>query len=148
MSQANFLRAVVAGFIATYVMTMTGFWQAGIGLPRMDVGAMLAGNMGHSYNWGQTAHFLNGILMGLVYAQWLYGRLPGVPLVKGILFGIMATVAAGLVVVPIITASMENPAGVFFSKTPMPGAMIMGSLAVHLAYGIALGLTYRPAEET
>ncbi len=52
MTQANFLRAVVAGFIATYVMTMTGFWQAGIGLPKMDPAGLMARQMGQAYGWG------------------------------------------------------------------------------------------------
>ncbi len=148
MSRTNFLRAMVAGFIATYVMTMTGFWQAGIGLPKMDPAGMMAAQMGQGYGWGQAAHFLNGIILALIYARWLYGLLPGAPLLKGVLFGIMATIAAVVAVVPLISASMPTPVGIFFSNTPMPGAMLLGALIGHLAYGVALGLAYCPAEES
>ncbi len=39
MSGEQFWKTVVAGLIATYVMTMTGFWQSGLGLAALDVGA-------------------------------------------------------------------------------------------------------------
>ncbi len=146
MTQANFLRAVVAGFIATYVMTMTGFWQAGIGLPKMDPAGLMAMQMGQAYGWGQAAHFLNGIILALIYAQWFYGRLPGGGLVKGIIYGVLATIAAVAVVIPLISASTANPAGIFFTNTPMPGAMLLGALAGHLGYGVALGLAYTPTD--
>ena len=148
MTGANFLRAVVAGFIGTYVMTMTGFWQAGIGLPKMDPAGLMAANMGQRYGWGQAAHFLNGIILALIYARWVYGRLPGAPVVRGILFGLVATIGAVVVVVPLISASMETPVGIFFTKTPMPGAMLLGALVGHLGYGVALGLIYTPTEQT
>ncbi|GBD39161.1 hypothetical protein HRbin37_01428 [bacterium HR37] len=139
MSRENFMRSVLAGFIATYVMTMTGFWQAGLGLPKIDVGAMLAANMGHTYAWGQLAHFINGIILALIYAKWLYKVLPGHRVVKGIIYGIITTIAAGLVVVP-----LASPAGVFFTRTPNPAIMIIGSLVIHLAYGFTLGVIYCP----
>lgn len=147
MSGSNFLRAVTAGFIATFAMTMMGFWQAGIGLPKFDVGALLAANMGHEYGWGQAAHFIDGMLLALIYARWLYGMLPGPALVKGIVYGIIATIAAQVVVVPLVTAPLAEPAGFFFARTPMPGMMMLGSLIIHLAYGITLGILYIPAEE-
>src|SRR5689334_6990061 len=45
MSPSVFWRTIIAGVVATFVMTMTGFWQHGIGIRSMDVGAMLAANM-------------------------------------------------------------------------------------------------------
>lgn len=141
MNRKKFLHAVTAGFIATYVMTMTGFWQAGIGLPKMDVGMMMADNMGHSYNWGNLAHFLNGILLALVYVRFFYDRLPGPAVIKGISYGVITTLAAGFVIVPLV-----SPAGVFFLNTPAPLFMTLGSLVIHLAYGTALGIAYAPDE--
>ena len=45
ISGERFWKTVVAGLIATYVMTMTGFWQSGLGLAAVDVGAMITGSM-------------------------------------------------------------------------------------------------------
>ena len=33
ISGKTFWQTVVAGLIATFVMTVTGFWQSGLGLP-------------------------------------------------------------------------------------------------------------------
>lgn len=139
MSPANFWRATVAGFLATYVMTMTGFWQAGVGLPKLDTAATLAANMGHGYAWGMAAHFLNGTILALIYATWFYDRLPGGRLAKGVVYGLILTLVAWVVVGPLV-----SPAGPFFLNTPAPLMMLAGSLIVHLGYGIALGLSYTP----
>ncbi len=45
---------------------------------------------------------------------------------KGIVYGVLATIAAVAVVIPLISASTANPAGIFFTNTPMPGAMLLG----------------------
>ena len=37
ISGEQFWKIVVAGLIANYVMTMTGFWQSGLGLAAIDV---------------------------------------------------------------------------------------------------------------
>lgn len=134
-TRVDWIRTIVVGVLATHIMTMTGFWQAGLGLPKMDVGKMLAANMGHEYAWGQLAHYFNGILLALIFAGWLSRLLPGSGLVKGLAYGLLTTVAAQLVIVP-----LASPAGIFFSNTPNPGWMVLGGLVPHLAYGVAVGL--------
>ncbi|MDP6491263.1 MAG: DUF2938 family protein [Kiritimatiellia bacterium] len=138
---------VAAGFIATFVLTMTGFWQAGIGLPKMDVGAMLAGSMGQAYAWGVLAHFIIGIILALMYVQWFRAWLPGPDLLRGLIYGVIACVAAALIVVPLATASTEMPAGVFFSNTDNAGGRIIGCLIMHVLYGISLGIAYREPDQ-
>lgn len=145
MNSSTFWRAVIAGFLATFVMTMTGFWQGSLGfLARMDVAGMVAGSMGQSWDWGWLTHHLNGVILALVYVRWIHGRLPGGNLLQGWLYGgIGLTAAAALVVVP-----LANPdAGILFSKTPMPGKMLLSSFVAHSAYGVALGLAF-PARPT
>jgi len=155
MSNVCYTRAAVSGFVATFVMTVTGLWMAGVGLPRMDVGAMvLAGMNGPleegasptyaSIAWGQAAHFLNGIVLAFIYAMWLYRPLPGPDLVKGVIYGVLTTLAAGVVVVPIITAAAGQPSGILMTNAPDTFIRIVGSLVVHLAYGVTLGIAYKP----
>ncbi len=67
-------------------------------------------------------------------------------MVTGIIYGVLATIAAVAVVIPLISASTANPAGIFFTNTPMLGAMLLGAWAGHLGYGVALGLAYTPAD--
>ncbi|MFQ5656854.1 MAG: hypothetical protein ACE5G5_04885 [Candidatus Methylomirabilales bacterium] len=45
MSKGNFWHAVRGGFIASHVITMTGFWHGGAGLSKLDVLGILAENM-------------------------------------------------------------------------------------------------------
>ncbi len=140
MDAATFWRAVVAGFLATFVMTLTGFWQGSLGfLARIDVSGMVAASMGQSWGWGAAAHHLNGVILALIYARWLHGRLPGNDVVGAWLYGgVILTLAAALVVVP-----LANPAaGVLFSKTGMAGKLLLSSFVIHSAYGITLGLAY------
>lgn len=141
MTAATFYRATVAGLMATFVMTLTGFWLDGLGLPGLDVGAMIAESTGHGWTWGNLAHFVNGALLGLIYVQWVRDRLPGNALVKGVGYGILTTLAAAIVVVPLAAG-----AGVFFSNTPVPGAMVAASTIAHLACGISLEMSYGVAE--
>lgn len=147
-TERNFIRATVAGFLATFTFTMAGFWGVGIGLPKIDVGALMAASMGHAYGWGQTAHFLNGIVLALIYAFWLYHWLPGPRLVKGFVYGILTTIAAGLIVVPLASTAAQEPSGIFFANAPNTGLMILAALIVHLVYGLTLGALYKPVPET
>lgn len=139
---------VVAGVVATFVMTMTGFWQAGLGLPPVDVGAMLAGSMNGAHADGQPyglvagnlAHFANGVVLALIFVAFLQQRLPGGWLLQGLAYAVLTTLAAALVVVPLAAG-----AGIFFTNTPMPGQMTLASTVVHLAYGISLTLALEAA---
>lgn len=56
---------------------------------------------------------------------------------KGIAYGILTTLAAGVVIAPSAAG-----AGIFFSRTPEPLAMASASTIAHLAYGLALALSY------
>lgn len=144
----TFRATLAAGAIATFVMTMTGFWQAGLGLPAIDVGAMLTGSMnaahadGDLYGpvAGNLAHLVNGIVLALVFVTFLQRRLPGGWIVHGLIYAVLTTLAAALVVVPLAAG-----AGVFFSNTPIPGRMTLASTIVHLAYGLALTLSLEVA---
>ncbi len=85
MSGEQFWKTVVAGLIATYVMTMTGFWQSGLGLATLDVGAMITGSMTAAHPdapytlvAGNLVHFANGIILALVWVAFLQERVPGI----------------------------------------------------------------------
>ena len=77
MSGEQFWKTVVAGLIATYVMTMTGFWQSGLGLAAVDVGAMITGSMTAAHPdapytlvAGNLVHFANGITLALLWVAF------------------------------------------------------------------------------
>ncbi|MCO5168738.1 MAG: hypothetical protein M9894_20555 [Planctomycetes bacterium] len=143
LGASTFWRTVVAGLVATFVMTMTGFYQAGVGLPASDVGAMLTQTLNRAHEGtlytpvaGNLAHFANGVLLALIWVAFLRHVIPGNWLVQGLVYSVILYLAAVLVVVP-----LAAEAGVFFSRTPMPMAMSIASLVIHVAYGVALTLT-------
>ncbi len=108
MSGEQFWKTVVAGLIATYVMTMTGFWQSGLGLAALDIGAMITGSMTAAHPdapytlvAGNLVHFANGIIMGLVWVAFLQERVPGNWIVQGLVFAFIAQLGAWVVVAPL-----------------------------------------------
>jgi hypothetical protein len=109
-----------------------------MGLPKMDIAAMLG-----SWGMGMVMHVLNGtVIFPLLYAYLLFGKLPGAPYLKGILWGVTLWLMAQLVVMPMMGA------GVFGLK--MGGFVsAFGSLLGHIVYGAVLGSIAghaRPAE--
>lgn len=137
-----FWKTVVVGLIATFTMTLTGFWQGGVGLARMDVGAMLAANMTaahpdapYSLTAGNLAHFALGVLMALAWVAFLKARIPGNWFVHGFVFAVLTATAAAGVIVPLVAG-----AGLFFSRAPAPGLMLLSDLVAHLGYAFPLML--------
>ncbi len=101
MSGGRFWRTVVAGLIATYVMVMTGFWQSGLGLAAIDVGAMIAGSMTaahpdapYTLGAGNLVHFANGITLALVCVAFLQERVPGNWIVQGLVYALITQLGA------------------------------------------------------
>lgn len=135
-------RTMGAGFIATLVMTMMMYGAPMLGMPKMDIAAMLGSMLGGgmpatgSGAWwmGMTLHFINGtIIFPLIYAYVLYSRLPGAPWLKGATWGIILWAIAQAVVMPMMGM------GFFSSGAPQPLMAVTGSLMGHLVYGAILG---------
>ena len=147
MSGEQFWKTVVAGLIANYVMTMTGFWQSGLGLAAIDVGAMIAGSMTAAHPdapytlvVGNLAHFANGVMLALIWVAFLQERVPGNWIVHGLVYGLITMLAAWVIVAPLAFG-----VGLFFTNTPAPGRMMLATLVVHVAYGLSLTLSLKLA---
>ena len=97
--RANASRAILAGFVATLAMTMMMYAVPMMGMPKMDIAAMLGsmfsgGQMPEpmSGTWwtGMIIHFINGtIIFALIYAYLLYSLLPGSGWAKGLIWGLL-----------------------------------------------------------
>jgi uncharacterized membrane protein YagU involved in acid resistance len=147
MSPSVFWKTIIAGVVATFVMTMTGFWQHGIGIRPVDIGAMLTANMtsahpGTPYSLvaGNLAHLANGVILAFLWVAIFRQYVPGSWLVHGFVYGVALALAASVVYFPLIA-----DVGVFFSGTSAPGAMLLASTIVYLAYGFALALSLEVA---
>jgi hypothetical protein len=143
MSPSVFWKTFIAGVVATFVMTMTGFWQHGIGIRPIDVGAMLAANMTsvhpdtpYSLVAGNLAHFANGVLLAFLWVAFFRQYVPGSWLVHGFAYGIVLALAASVAFFPLIA-----DVGVFFSHTRAPGAMLLTTTVVYVTYGMGLALS-------
>jgi uncharacterized membrane protein YagU involved in acid resistance len=118
----DFGRAVLAGVLATAVMTVVGVYVAPMmGMPAMNPANMLADAMGGSMALGWAGHFMIGIILAVGYAV-VAGMLPGPAAVRGALYGVAPFLLAQIVVIPM----MGMP---FFSGS---ASMAMGSLVGHL----------------
>lgn len=132
MERFDAKRAAVAGVIGTLAMTALLIGAPMMGLPRMDVGAMLGSVMGGSIVIGWMAHFVIGIVLTLAYAVLFVTRLPGRGFVRGATYAVLPWLLAQLVVMPTMGAG-------FFSGSLVAAA---GSLMGHLVYGGVLGAVY------
>ena len=128
----NVVRAVLAGLAGTAVMTMLMQLATRMGMPPMNIGAMLGSVMGGNAALGWVAHFMIGTVLALIYAVLFAARVPGAPAVRGIVFSLFPWLMAQLVVMPMMGM------GLFSGSVLAAGGSLMG----HLVYGAVLGLVY------
>jgi hypothetical protein len=113
-------------------MSVAGHWEVSIGLPRLDPSKLMAFSFGKAPYWtGAVAHYVNGIILGMMYARWEHGIPGGNVWMKGIVVGVVTTIGAQVI------SGMVTPRG--FIK-PLPA--ITASLFLHLIFGIALAYAY------
>lgn len=87
----------------------------------------------HETAIGWTAHYLVGIVYGLLYLGVVRILLSATPtLTSALVFGIVTLVAPWLIMQPALGV------GAFASKTPNPAMTRMINLSMHLAFGASL----------
>lgn len=152
MSSSVFWRTVICGFIATFIMTMISFIQGGVGLPVIDIGHILkeSFNFVHAsdpYNmlWGNTAYYIGGMLMALIWVAFMKDVIPGNWLVQGVIYGAIISIFSGLVISPLVGLSAGDSFGIFYMDTWVPGKILFAGIIMHIAYGITLTLSLNVA---
>lgn len=152
INSSDFWRTAISGFIATFVMSMTGFLQSGLGLPVIDVGYFLmeSFNLAHETNpytilWGNVSFYMFGIILAFIWVVFLQKRMPGNWFVHGVIYGIIISLLAGLIVSPLVSMAAGEPFGIFYTETWIPGLIILAGLIMHLAYGLVLMICLRYA---
>lgn len=153
MSSSVFFRTVISGFISTFVMAMVAFLLGGIGFPAIDIGYILTESFNHSlpgdpYHiiFGNLAYNVGGILLALIWVAFLQQKIPGKWIVQGLIYGLLISIVAGVVISPFVSMAAGENFGVFYTNTWFPGLMIMAGLFMHLAYGITLTLCLKVAD--
>ena len=128
-------QTIIAGIIATIVMTIVGLMAPVMGLPKMNPAEMLAGMMGMPVLVGWSMHFMIGIIFAAVYV-YLFNPKVHIhsKLAKGLLYGFVVFVFAQIMMF-VIGKIMPMP----MSGDNMM-LMIFGSLIGHLVFGIVVAL--------
>jgi hypothetical protein len=141
----SFTETVICGLIATFMMSMLSFLSSGIGLPVIDVGYMLKVIFNHIHEqdpysilWGNAAYYIGGILLALIWVAFLDNKLPGNWLMQGIIYGVLISIVAAVIVSPAISMAGGESFGIFYIDTWFPVLNIFAGLIMHLGYGITL----------
>ncbi len=136
----NITRAAAAGLIGTAVMTALLLVEPSVGLPKIAIGQILSTSLGLASAHltigpalGWVIHFIIGMVLALIYAAAFARRLPGSPLTRGALYGVLVFVVAQLVFMPLV-------GGGVFSRGDVE--LLAGSLLGHLTYGGLIGWIY------
>lgn len=148
----TFWRTVISGLIATFIMAMISFLQGGVGLPTIDVGHILKESFNNVHSaapytilWGNIAYFIVGVLLALIWVVFLQKLIPGNWIIQGVIYGVIISLLAGLIVAPLASLAAGDPFGVFYMDTWIPGRILLAGLIMHLGYGIVLTLCLKYA---
>jgi hypothetical protein len=161
----NWWEGLVAGALATFVMTALMQMGAAMGMTRMNMAVML-GSMfrrdpGSARSLGMTLHFMNGLAFGVLYAlvwwaidpadladAWWIGVVFGA--VHGVVAMAMMPVMSGMH--PRVRSDALAVSGGTGAEVRLPpfgfggrgfGAMTpMGILLGHLVFGVVWGLVF------
>jgi hypothetical protein len=137
MNGSNVLKGMVAGFVATIVLSALMVVKSMMGImPQLDVITMLSKMMGTSSPaMGWIAHFMIGtVVWGGLFA-WLDPLLPGGShWVKGFTFGIGSWLLMMIAVMPMAGA------GLFGANLGMMVPVM--TLVLHIIFGAVLGGVY------
>ncbi|HSE66343.1 MAG TPA: DUF6789 family protein [Gemmatimonadales bacterium] len=136
----NATRAAASGLVGTGVMTALLLVEPSVGLPKIAMGQVLSTSLGLTSAHltigpalGWALHFLIGMALALLYAAVFERRLPGTPLIRGLLYGLLVFVVAQLIFMPLV-------GGGVFSRGDVE--LLTGSLVGHLVYGGLTGWIY------
>jgi hypothetical protein len=155
----NVSSALLWGFVATVLVTVTMSASQGMGLTRISMpfllGTMITPNRDRAMVLGAAVHFVNGWLFAFLYAfafeswhlatWWL-----------GAAIGLVHALFALVVLLPIIPGLHPRMVSEYYGPTPNrqlqpPGFFALNyryrtpivTLVAHLAYGITLGAFYK-----
>ncbi len=145
MTSLNVGKAIRAGFAGTMVMTVVMMLAPMMGLPKMDIAAMLGSTFAStppppgSPAWllGLVMHLMIGsVVLSIGYAL-VSSKLPTRrAFSKGVLYGGIVWIIAQTMVMPMMGA------GLFSSNLPHGATISAASLMGHLIYGAVLAGMY------
>ncbi len=130
-------QSLIGGIVATAVMTMVMMIAPMMGIPKMNLPAMLSMAMGFPIAIGWIMHFMIGIIFALTYALVFINVLKKVSnnLLKGVIFGFAAFIFAQI--------AMAIMGSMFGGMPPIEGSLaliMVGGIMGHIIFGIVVAL--------
>lgn len=161
------LSLVLVSIIATQLGTYFGYVFPAVGLPELpwplfngvlgapgtilnEAGEVVNGT-GEQFFVGQTLHFVNGIVFGILYGVLVreligWKRTMAGNVGMGLSYGVVMTIISAGVLVPYAYVP-DQGFGLFTFYGPDGWKLPFAILIWHLIYGLFLGLLYQPTEE-
>ncbi len=135
--QNKLVRSILAGVLATAVMTVFMLLAPMMGFPKMNPADMMSGMLGVSPIVGWIMHFMIGIIFAAVYVYLFNPRVhihsrAG----KGMVYGIVVFVFAQVMMF-LMSKMMPMPSNSMKDDMVL---MMIGSLIGHLVFGLLVGL--------
>lgn len=134
VSNNQLAAGLIAGFIATHVATITGFWYEIFNFPAMDwsrwngtylVGFSNPGNVGfetglandfETFITGYTLHTFTGLALSLAFVFLIHPKLPSLVgnvqldnIVKACIWGLVLAVISFTIIVPLLDVYNNDP---------------------------------------
>ncbi|MGH3691258.1 MAG: hypothetical protein ACRDT7_13960 [Microbacterium sp.] len=165
VSNSRLVTALVAGFVATHVATVAGYWFHGINLPDLGWpnfnGLLLLGTESSPVSQfvaGAVFHMFTGICFAIFYAFIVHPRLSlkntrGGNIAKALIFSaVLATLSAVWWVPQLFNQVFQTDLGWFSQNVgELLGTdawkPIVGIYLWHVIYGLNLGLIYSPMDD-
>ena len=132
MGNVDFKKVVIAAIAGTAAMTAIMFMAPMMGMPEMNLGAMLGGMMGMAPMMGWVMHFIIGIVLTWIYAAFFVTVLPSTGWKRGMIFSLIPWAVMTFMVMPMMGMGI------------LMGGMVpaMGAVIAHFAYGGVMGHIY------
>lgn len=129
-------KPIVAGLIATAVMTIVMFMAPLMGLPKMNAAEMLSMMLGVPAFAGWLMHFMIGIVFAFSYSIIFAKVLSKVSntILKGAIFGFIAFVFAQIMML-LMGLILPMP-----QSNANMGLMLLGSMIGHVVFGIMVAV--------
>jgi hypothetical protein len=151
VSNNRLVAALVAGFIATHVATVTGYWYRIIDFPNLDWprfnGILLCPNGSDVAQFlsGLVLHSFTGISLALVYAFVIHPRLPFPNtmqgnMIKALIFSESLALFSALIWVPRLFPQFDPG----FLSLDLGWKTFVGIFLWHVVYGVNLGAFFNP----
>jgi hypothetical protein len=168
VGKSALVNALLAGFVATYIATISGIWFYGVKLPVFNFPQLngyivlgLNANPTDVIVVGWVLQMVQGMLFALIFGLVLspmWGRMfkalaPMTPIVnytKGVIFGFLLYIISATLWVPLLIGPLlavyNVPVGGFLSTFGPYGYQAnFTDLFWHMIYGVNLGLLFSPS---